>query len=88
MDYSIKSLNTENSKVKKHTQRQDEMSKIIQAVRDEWTRKEHKLDIPDAVKALQKQMARTDEDKVRKTLEHYQKLDVLYIDKHDKIYFV
>lgn len=64
------------------------MSRIISAVREEWNAKNQKLDIADAFKALSKQMARLDEEKVRKTLEHYQKLDVVYIDKHDKIYFV
>jgi hypothetical protein len=29
-----------------------------------------------------------DEDKLRKTLEHYQKLNVVYVDNKDKIYFV
>jgi DNA replication licensing factor MCM7 len=92
MDYSIKTLNADNSKVKKPSQRQDELSKIIGLVRDINTKFETQKktpDIQDCLKELKRSMGgKCDEDKLRKTLEHYQKLNVVYVDNKDKIYFV
>jgi DNA replicative helicase MCM subunit Mcm2 (Cdc46/Mcm family) len=92
MDYSIKTLNADNSKIKKPSHRQDELSKIIGLVRDINTKFEAQKktpDVQDCLKELKRSMGgKCDEDKLRLTLEHYQKLNVVYVDNKDKIYFV
>jgi len=54
MDYSIKSLNTDNSRVKKPSQKQDELSKIISKVREISESTKGQVDVKDCVKQLRR----------------------------------
>jgi len=88
MDYSIKSLNSSNSHVKKPSQKQDELSKIISKVREISESTKGQVDVKDCVRQLKRSLDKVDEDKLRQVLDHYVKLNVIFVDRQDKIYFV
>ena len=85
MDYSIKSLNTDNKSIKKPSKKQDEMSSIISEVRELVQSLEPGVyaDTNDVLKSLSKPAkmgARINNEKLMATLEHYQELKVIYLD--------
>lgn len=90
MDYSIKSLNTDNSKIKKGNKKQDQMSDIIGKIREFVESKSGTtVDIADVNKALSKKFGQQfSKQALEQTLEHYKKLNVVYVDNEDRIYFV
>ena len=92
MDFSIKSLNSDNKKVLRHTKNQDEMSNIINKTREIVQAQEgEKIDIDDIYKMLKKPSrmgAKLTKDKLTATLDHYANLKVIYVDDQERVYFI
>lgn len=93
MDYSIKSLNTDNSRVKRPNKKTDEMSEIIAQVREICmeSSKRGNTDLEDCFKTLSKPNKmgkKLTKEKLQATLEHYQNLKVVYMDDQSRIYFL
>ena len=85
MDFSIKSLNSDNKKINKHAKVQDEMSNIINFTREIVSAQEgSKIDIDDIYKMLKKPSrlgTKITQEKLKATIDHYQNLNVVYTDE-------
>lgn len=95
MDFSIKSLRNlkGDNKTKRKTERDqnknDKMSQIINAVR-EIMKKEQGMNINEIMKKISKgvHLMRLKKEELTDVLEYYKKLQVIYVDPDENVFFL